>query len=746
MTAPQTQFDWIPDLFGFLGRAWRSVAGGLAIMVVLALIYLLTATPRFTANVTLLIDSTATASFQQQATTTDAQYANGVVESQVEVLQSMGVAREVVRTLHLARDPAFLVNGKSLLASVTNPVMRLFESAVKPTPEGEETAAAELLTKMIKVKRIGTSFVLDMGVTATDRVMAARLANTLIESFIDAGLNARSGNTKRASVWLQQRLGELRAEALSADTAVQSFKATANIVDTDKGLMNERHLGELNSQLVLARARVSDARSRHDQVVSLMQHGIMQGDVPDAIQDNVIVHLREEYADDARQAAEWESRFGPQHKAVVQMRAKLHDVETQLQNEMHRLADGYASDYQAALANQTDIETQLQRLVGDADGTNQKLVTLRALQSSADTYKSLYENFLQRYTQAMQDQSFPVSETRIVTAAVPPLRKSQPKGLIVLAVASFLGMAGGFALAFLREQLDQGLRSAREVRAALGVPCLALLPVIADPRTHGLLARKRLPAATIRAGGAAHGTRVLHAPRLLRHAVDAPHAPFAEALRGVRLRAGLGRNGGAIGVVGFVSAMPGEGKSTLSSNFAFVLAQAGYRTLLLDLDFRKQALTRALAPQCQAGFAEVLAGEANINDVLWQDAAGLRFLPACASTRPRLPPEAARGGFSGPEAQALLRGLREQFDAIIVDLPAMATVADAGGTAPLLDGVVMAVRWGRTPQVLVQECIESAELKETRLLGAVLTLVEPRALRNYYGMGGTYAARDLAPV
>ena len=129
-----------------------------------------------------------------------------------------------------------------------------------------------------------------------------------------------------------------------------------------------------------------------------------------------------------------------------------------------------------ALSNQKDIENQLAALVTAGDQTNNNLVHLRELQSQADAYKSLHDNFLVRYTQAVQDQSFPISEVQVVTRASVPLRKSWPKAIIVLAGGVFLGLAMGFGIALLREALDKGLHTASQVRNTLGLPCLGMLP------------------------------------------------------------------------------------------------------------------------------------------------------------------------------------------------------------------------------------------------------------------------------
>ncbi|HEX3574452.1 MAG TPA: GNVR domain-containing protein [Rhodopila sp.] len=735
MTAKIAVFDWAPDLIAFLRRSWFTVAVSTAIMVALAVAYQLFATAHFTASSTVFIDMQAAAPFKGDNTPIDSQFANGIAESQVEVLQSDGLARVVVDRLHLADDKAFLANGNSLMNTVLGILLAPLATPATKGPNSHETAAVELLTKMIHVKRVGLSFILELSVVSRDPVMSARLANAVVDAYVDYGLRAKEANTVRASQWLQQRIGELQQQAIVADRAVQAFKAEAGIVDTDKGLMNERHLGELNSQLVLARARTADAKARVDRIHQIMQSGVWNGDTTDALNNLVITHLREEYVDAARQAAEWTAEVGPNHATVRQMNGKLKDIQVQIQSELARIAESAESDRQMALSNQKDIEDQLAALVTAGDKTNENLVHLRELQSTADAYKSLHDNFLVRYTQAVQDQSFPISEVQVITRAAVPLRKSWPKAVIVLAGGVFLGLVLGFGIALLREALDKALRTAAQVRSSLGLPCLGMLPAV-NPRGR----KDRKPALITTE------KRQISAPPLLRQTMLAPFSPYAEAIRGLRVRLTRTREGRRdIHVLGCVSALPGEGKSTVSANFAFFLAEAGFRTLLVDCDLRKRTLSGMLAPACRGGFAEVMADKQPLEDVLWRDPGSkLAFLPAAAD--PAGTNATSMPSLAAPEAPALLAALRAEFDFVVVDLPAVLPVGDAAAASNLVDGMVMVVEWGRTPEDVVRECIENTAIDPTRLLGVVLNKVDLKSLWHYNVPAGTYAGYTLTPA
>jgi len=132
-------------------------------------------------------------------------------------------------------------------------------------------------------------------------------------------------------------------------------------------------------------------------------------------------------------------------------------------------------------------------LVSQAGSTGQAQVKLRDLESAADTYRNLYNSFLEKLQQATQNQSFPISEARIISTAVKPDKKSSPKALLALAGGLVGGLCFGFGAAFSRELLSDVLRSPSEVEDELGVKCLGVLPDIRPASPVVRKARALLP-------------------------------------------------------------------------------------------------------------------------------------------------------------------------------------------------------------------------------------------------------------
>ncbi len=680
----------------------------------------------FSASTTLMIDMQAAALFNPgERVSGDPMIFSENIASQVEVLSSEGVARNVVASNHLTHDPAFLSNGRpSLFARLTDTLKSLISfskpPALQSSDDSDTTLATQLLMSMTSTKRIGTTSVIEVSVQANSPVMAARLANEIATAYMGHGLLAKSAMARNASDWLQERSRELLDQAQAADQAVQQFKAANNIIDTDKGLMNEAQLGKLNDELGLARSNLSLAEARYNQIQTILKHGIFEGDVPDALDSQLIMHLRQQYLDASRQAAEWSAKYGADHALVINMKNQVRDLQGNIQAELTRISDSYKNSYEVALASERSLEAKIRELSAEAAATNSKLVELRGLQSSAATFRTMYESFLQRYTQAVQDQSFPISEAHVVTSAAVPLRKSSPKTSLVIAVACMAGLTFGFASAFLRETLDRTLRTAGQISTTLGLDFIGFLPLVSPSELRAVTSSSHIEAKHI----AARPISSRHA--MLRFVNADTFSPFAEIMRNVWLK--LGRKGGSgerMKVIGCVSALPEEGKTTVAANLAQFLAGTGAKTLLMDWDLRKLALSRALTPGIKIGFTDVVDSYTDLADAIFSDGqSGLEFLPG--GTQGTLPEV-----LNSKASKDFLTMLRERYDFVVVDLPAMAASSDVIAASRLLDGVLVVVEWGGTSRQLVMDILARLQTHHIETLGLILNKVNFASLKRY---------------
>ncbi len=164
--------------------------------------------------------------------------------------------------------------------------------------------------------------------------------------------------TRRAGVWLQERINELRTQASAAERAVADFDQKNHIVATNGKLMNEQQLSELNSQLILAHAATAEAKARLDRVDEVLAQPIQDASIADALNNQIIVKLRTEYLEMAGQVAIWSKRYGPNHLAVVNLRTQMDQLRRNMNDEMQKIEESYKSDYEIALTREHSLEKQ----------------------------------------------------------------------------------------------------------------------------------------------------------------------------------------------------------------------------------------------------------------------------------------------------------------------------------------------------------------------------------------------------
>ncbi len=481
----------------------------------------------------MIIDTRKFQVMQQQSPVNDVPVDSSAVESQVEILKSENVALAVIRDLKLADDPEFVGSRTGAAGAVLDFVSGLFTGRA-PLLEFDRTRrAVRAFQKQLDVRRRGMTYVIEISFRSLDPERAAQIANAVADAYIVDQLDSKYQATRRASVWLQDRIQELRSQASNAERAVLDYKKANNIVTSSGKLLDEQQLGELNTQLVQVKSQVADAKAKLDRIEAVVKAGAPDATVADTLNNQVITKLRSQYLELANREADWSSRYGCNHLAAVNLRNQMREIQSSMMDELKRLAESYKSDYAIAVQRQNEIERAVNDSVSQSQSTNQAQVTLRELQSSAQTYRSLYDNFLQRYMENVQQQSFPVSEARVITRASRPLSKSHPQTLVVLAISTLGGLIAGLGLGVLRDLYDRVFRTADMVEAILDTDCVAIVP--------------RVPPGQIKAAVAAGRPNVPGGPRAIQRgdepvlwaAIDAPFSRFSEAIRSIKVNADL---------------------------------------------------------------------------------------------------------------------------------------------------------------------------------------------------------------
>lgn len=691
-------------------------------------VYLYVAPPKFMARAELLIDTKKAQPFpQQQSSAAELAIDSAAVDSQIQVLKSESVESAVIKDLNLTNDPEFIGPKPGMVGTI----LGYLRSNGGPPSEFElQQRAHSSFERGLIARRIGTTYVIEVGFLSPNPERAAQIANATADAYIVDQLEAKYEATRRASTWLQERIQELRQEASTAEKAVLDFKKANNIVDTGGRLIGEQQLAELNSQLVLARANTAEAHARLNRIAEITKRDVSDIDnilrspdpaVADALHNDVINKLRSEFLDLANKEEVYSARLGRNHLLVVNLRNQMFEIRRSIMDELKRIAETFKSDNEIAIAREQSIEKSLAEAVSQNQATNQSQIKLKDLDSNAQTFRALHDTFVQRYMESLQQQSFPFTEARVITHAVKPLAKSQPSSVLVMAAASVGGLLLAFGVAVLIDISERGFRTSEQVEQELGASCLAIIPAIrVEPGTSS-----RTPAPKDNDG---RSSRRTEPAGVMATVISNPFSRFAEAFRSIKVGIDLLSLAKPNKAIGITSTHPGEGKSTVVANLARLVSHAGGRAILLDCDLRNPSLSRALAPGAEFGLLDVVSGRVSFKDVVLKDAAtSLSFVPMVAKTRLSHTNEI----LASPTMKKLMDSLREVYDYVFIDLPPLVPVVDVRSTNQLVDSYLLVVEWGRTSVDAVERALGSAPLVYENLMGVVLNKADLEAMRHY---------------
>jgi succinoglycan biosynthesis transport protein ExoP len=684
-------------------------------------------------------------------------------ETNLQNLRSVNVLGYVVKQLNLANDPEFLRSDKG-------PLERLFSwiglGAAAPKSDVERVnRAVALVANGIRAQRIGQSYMIKIDFAGRDPELAARIANEMVSAYIFDQMNAKYQASRSAGDWLQERLQNLRDQAATAERAVVQFKAKNNMVSTGGTLMSEQQLGDTSAALGKTRAQVANLQARlermdavrqsYQQEYSKDQPGLPGGEnFTEAMSNSIISSLRSKYLDLTNRETDWAARYGAGHVSVQNIRNQIRDIRRSIADELGRIEETAKGELEIAQKGQRELEASLTNALSKTQDANQAQVTLFSLEAAAKSYRSLYDNFLQQHTEAVQRQTYPVSDARLISSA--SVVQTGPQTLKMWLTTFFLGGMLGVGFGALRELLDRGFRTREQVKSVLNTECLALIPRVGQGPAAPLLSYRGV--IQMARGQMARGQKALPTPaassaapknvqrgrsKMLWSAVDAPNSAYADAIRSIKLSLDSGPDTGCQ-VIGLTSYMPAEGKSTIAAGIASQLAATGRRVMLLDCDVRNPSLSRALFPEAKLGLLDVAVGEANLAQVMWRDTAtNLTFLPMVPNANLRNPTEM----LASRNVKLLIESLKNYCDFIIVDMAPLISTVDVIAVSRFVESYMFVIEWGTTRVEAVRHAIANAPAVQMKMRGAVLNKVDFAGLASYepYGEYHHYYGQSSSP-
>ncbi|TGV12599.1 lipopolysaccharide biosynthesis protein [Mesorhizobium sp. M8A.F.Ca.ET.173.01.1.1] len=390
-----------------------------------------------------------------------------MVESQVAVVQSSGVLLRAIAATNLTEDPEF--NGQGGLLS--NLLGGVLGSGSAETDKTGKTLDA--LRRRLAVKRADKVLVLDVIVTAKSADKAAKLANAIAQAYLADQASARAKMATDASDSITARLEEQRKRVQRAENAVEAYKSANNMVMAAGNLVSDQELTEINTQLAAAQSRTATLKAQVDQ---LRRSGGAPDATSEAMRSAVISSLRAQEATLVDQVSQLGTELGPRHPSMMAAQQQLRDTRALIARELGRIVAAAETDYERALANQQALEAKVAGMKSKSLDTDQASVKLRELQRDLEAVRSVYATYLQRAQETREQVNVDSTNARIISDAMPALKKSWPPLLLLVFGAFFGGLGLGTGLALIAEYSSPTVLSSAQMQSAIDAPVVGVLP------------------------------------------------------------------------------------------------------------------------------------------------------------------------------------------------------------------------------------------------------------------------------
>jgi uncharacterized protein involved in exopolysaccharide biosynthesis/Mrp family chromosome partitioning ATPase len=666
---------------GLLGQAlWRKkrwIVGLTLAAAGIAFIAVNLITPRYKSEARVLIETRENIFLRPEAEKSlerNATVDQEAVTSQVQLILSRDLARDIVKKLKLGERPEFdpILQGVSLVRTV----LGLFGIGKDPMSQTPEERVLKSYFDRLSAYQVEKSRVIAIEFESEDPELAAQVANAIAEGYLALQQSAKQVQTRAAGRWLAGEIDNLRTKVAEAEAKVEEYRSKSNLfVGTNNTSLSNQQLGDSNGQLASARSAKADAEAKSRIIRDTLRSGAPV-EFSDIINSELMRRLSEQRVTLRAQLAEQSSTLLDQHPRIKELRAQIADLERLMRAEADRLSRSLENDAKLAGARVEALSASLDQLKRQASSNNEQDVQLRALERDAKSQRDLLESYLAKYREATARDSIGAAspDARIISTATVSNLPSWPKKLPTVLVAAL----GTFALSvgfILSGELLSGAPAEPVAAGEVAIPVAELRPSISR---YAAISRPRAPIVNppaapnepIEPVSVAGNEPIEPAnvesepvqqqaapppPNEVRTAADAALDPI-EGLASEL--AGAGEAGRRITVLGARRNM----STTLTTiTLARALAKQA-RVVVIDLALDAPGLSVIAADASGPGISELILGSASFGQIITRD----RFSRVHVITAGRATGDTS-AIFNAQRLSITLEALARSYDYVVID-------------------------------------------------------------------------------
>ena len=567
----------------------------------------------------------------------------------------------------------------------------------------ETPGLAQDLSQAVAIDPRAESGIIEIRARAGTAQRAQLLANTYADVYLASQLNMSAAGAMSENSWLSRRLAELREDVQTKEDALNAFRLESGLGAPDETVAPEPQGDNVQAMLQSAQSELAEREARLRQFNDLRSSGASIDALANAMNSATINSLREREADINRRQQDLENRYLPTHPAVQAIQMERRDLDAQIEREVQRFQSGMEAEVARARSRVQSLQQQRRTAAAPAPAPANNASAqqrLHDLEQQAQESRALYESFLERYQHSADQSQLSSPTTRLLSGAALPGQPSSPQLRFALLMALVAGLLVGLGAGLIAELFDQSVKNGDDLEAKVGVPAISSIPTISKRMMRQMPPAERHPSGYL---------------------VGRPMSAFTESLRVLRTVIVYSKLDLSSKVVAVTSALPDEGKTTISMCLARVAAMSGQKVCVVDCDLRKQSINDVIDIETDVGILQVLAGEAPWRSAIVKDPnSEAHVLPIAASGF------TPRDVFGSDAMGNLISELRDHYDLVILDCAPILAVAETRIVVGRADTTVLIARAGRTHIGAMRAAVAQTEAAGGNILGIALNYVLPR--------------------
>jgi capsular exopolysaccharide synthesis family protein len=578
-----------------------------------------------------------------------------VLRTELDIISSRMMAEKVL--LRLDRE-GFDAEGKRIpAAQQLPPAADQIVPATLTVGEDRNRGRIDKLLSDVSVMNDGRSYTIYINYRADNPEYSAAVANAFGESYLDYQIDLQTSATRRVSDWLGGKLVSLRNTLEQSERAAADFREKSGLVKANGMTLQSQQIAALNAELANLRAKLAGTEARLSTAIEAANNktGVALSEI---LSSPAIQQLRTEQSRIERAILEINQSGATQSAQLPQLNSQLDSLKGQIAGEVQQIIDSLRNEINVTQRQQVAVELNLKELQDGMSTANQALVHADQLDREAAANRAIYESYLTRYKQTIEQDGIASAEARMISRAVPAMSKTSPHLKTWLALGTIVGLGFGSLAAFLREMRDRSIRTPEALEGLTRLPIIGTIPQLS--------LRERKEAARMVSDG---------------------QSSFGRSVADLQAHLLLSASPKISRAIAVTSAGDQEGKTLIVAALARSLSATGIRTVVVDANFRKPMVAHEFGDQFGPYLEEVIRGRQTLEAAVQHDpASSIDFV----ATQPcQVPAEFLLGH---EQFAKMIADLKRQYDIVLIDTPAVSSSADAIRVASLADTTVLVVR------------------------------------------------------